>query len=132
MLSIPLDAIREVVVNAFVHASYETSGVNFKIASLDDPIEVESPGTLLPGVTLEDILRGVSIVRNLTISRFSRELGMVEQGGTGIPSVVEALAERGLPAPTIEELPGRLLVTIPIPLHRPSIDPRPGTVRGGG
>ena len=29
VLSIPLDAIREIVVNAFVHASYETSGVNF-------------------------------------------------------------------------------------------------------
>ncbi|WP_168916543.1 ATP-binding protein [Microcella flavibacter] len=132
VLSIPLDAIREVVVNAFVHASYETSGVNFKIAFLDDRIEVESPGTLLPGVTVEDIFRGVSVVRNPTIARFYRELGLVEQWGTGIPSVIEALAERGLPAPTIEELPGRLLVTIPIPLHRPSIDPRPGTVRGGG
>jgi ATP-dependent DNA helicase RecG len=83
-------------------------------------------------VTIEDILRGVSVVRNPTIARFYRELGLVEQWGTGIPSVVQALAERGLPAPTIEELPGRLLVTIPIPLHRPSISPRPGTARGGG
>ena len=77
-------AIRDVVVNAFVHASYETSGVNFQIAFLDNRIEVASPGTLLPGVTVEEIHRGVSVVRNPTIARFYRELGLVEQWGTGI------------------------------------------------
>jgi predicted HTH transcriptional regulator len=132
VLSIPLDAIREVLINAFVHASYETSGVNFKVAFLDDRIEVESPGTLMPGVTVEDVLSGVSVIRNPTIARVYREMGLIEQWGTGIPSVVDELAERGLPAPSIDEKPGRLIVTIPIPLHRPSIKPHPGTVRGSG
>jgi predicted HTH transcriptional regulator len=86
----------------------------------------------MPGVTVEDVLSGVSVIRNPTIARAYREMGLIEQWGTGIPSVVEDLAERGLPAPAIEENPGRLVVTIPIPLHRPSIEPRPGTVRGGG
>ena len=81
---------------------------------------------------MDDILRGVSVVRNPTIARFYRELGLIEQWGTGIPSVIESLAERGLPAPTFQERPGRVLVTIPIPLHRPSIEPSPGTQRGGG
>jgi predicted HTH transcriptional regulator len=128
--SIPIDAIREVVINALVHASYSAKGSPIRVAFCDDRIEVDSPGGLLPGITVEDMVRGVSAIRNPTIARVFAEMDLVERWGTGIPGVFAAVAEDGLPAPEIAELPNAIRFTIFIKNHRPQIDPTPGTTRG--
>lgn len=55
--SVPLVAIREAIVNAVVHADYAQFGSPIRIAILDDRIEIENPGLLLVGLTIEDILQ---------------------------------------------------------------------------
>lgn len=80
---------------------------------------------MLPGLTVDSITSRVSRVRNPVIARFFREMGYIEQWGTGLPGVIRKLRERDLPAPGFEERPGQLLVTIPIPVHRPSVEPHP-------
>lgn len=42
---------------------------------------VENPGILLPGMTIEDMKQGVSRIRNPVIARVFRELGLIEQWG---------------------------------------------------
>jgi predicted HTH transcriptional regulator len=127
--SVSLGVIRELVVNAIAHASYSEIGTPIRVAFFDDRIEVESPGGLLPGVTPETMLAGVSEIRNPAITRVLHEMGLMEQWGSGFPGVVRELAERGLPAPEVQELPASVRVSVPIPNHMPRIAPTPGTTR---
>lgn len=51
--SIPLGILREVVINALVHADYSQRGAPIRIAFFDDRIEIENPGILMPGMELQ-------------------------------------------------------------------------------
>ncbi|MDD5030869.1 MAG: ATP-binding protein [Rhodoferax sp.] len=53
-----------------------------RVSFFDDRIEVESPGILLPGMTIEDMRQGVSKIRNHVIARVFRELNLIEQWGS--------------------------------------------------
>lgn len=107
--------LREVVINALVHADYSHRGSPIRVAFFDNRIEIESPGLLLPGLTVEDIKQGVSQIRNPVIARVFRELELVEQWGSGIPGIFRIAKAENLPEPTIEELAGRVRFTIPLP-----------------
>ena len=113
--SIPVNILREVVINALVHADYSHRGTPIRVAFFDNRIEVESPGLLLPGLTIEDIKQGVSQIRNPVIARVFRELDLIEQWGSGIPGIFRQVAAENLPEPTIEELAGRIRFTVPLP-----------------
>jgi ATP-dependent DNA helicase RecG len=82
--SLPPVALREAVVNAVVHADYAQRGAPIRVAIFDDRVEVESPGLLPPGLTVDDLRRGVSKLRNRVIGRVFQELGLIEQWGSGI------------------------------------------------
>lgn len=110
--AVPPAALREMLVNAFVHADYSQRGGPIRVAVFDDRIEVENPGILLPGLTLEDLRDGVSRVRNRTVARVFKELGLVEQWGTGVQKMLAACAAQGLPAPEFAEFGFRFRVTI--------------------
>ena len=116
--SIPIEPIREVIVNALVHASYAERSTPIRIGFYDDRIQVDSPGLLLPGMTI-DTMRRVSRLRNPTLARIFREAGIMEQWGTGVQRVFEQVAEAGLPEPIIEEVQDRVRVTIYVPSHAP-------------
>ncbi|SDM73438.1 ATP-binding protein [Actinomyces ruminicola] len=117
--SIPIEPIREVIVNALVHASYAERGTPIRIGFYDDRIQVDSPGLLLPGMTI-DSMRRVSRLRNPALARIFREAGIMEQWGTGVQRVFEQVAEAGLPEPVIEEIQDRVRVTIYVPSHDPA------------
>jgi hypothetical protein len=67
------------------------------------------------GLTIEDIKRGVSQLRNPVIARVFRELELVEQWGSGIPGIFRQAAAEKLPTPLIEELAGRIRFTVTLP-----------------
>jgi len=79
--SIPLGILREVVINALVHSDYSQRGAPIRITFLDDRIEVESMGILLPGLTIEEMKQGTSRIRNHVIARVFREINLIEQWG---------------------------------------------------
>ena len=112
--SIPLSMLREVVINALVHADYSQRGAPVRVVFLDDRIEVENPGILLPGLTLDDVKQGFSKIRNTVIARVFRELRLIEQWGTGVPRIFAEAAVLGLPEPRIEEIGMRVRFTIPL------------------
>lgn len=110
--SVPLVAIREAILNAVVHADYAQSGSPIRVAIFDDRIEIENPGLLPFGLTIEDILQGVSKMRNRVIGRVFRELHLIEQWGSGIQRMTAACQEAGLPAPAFEEIGTHFRTTI--------------------
>jgi len=102
--TMPLVALREAIVNAIVHADYAQSGAPIRVAVFDDRIEIENPGLLPLGLTIEDIQKGVSKLRNRVIGRVFHELGLIEQWGSGIQRMTAACREAGLPTPVFEEI----------------------------
>ncbi len=102
--SIPLTILREAVVNAVVHADYSQKGAPIRISFFDDRIEIENPGILLPGMTIEDVKQGVSKIRNRVIARVFRELDLIEQWGSGVRRMFKEAEALGLPEPEIIEI----------------------------
>jgi len=119
--SIPLNILREAIINALVHSDYSQKGAPIRISFYDDRIEVENPGVLLPGLTIEDIKQGISRLRNRVIGRIFKELGLIEQWGIGIRRMFSEAESLGLPEPKLEEIGMRYRCTIYLKsLHSPN------------
>jgi predicted HTH transcriptional regulator len=110
--NLPLAAIREAVINAVVHADYEQNGAPIRLAIFDDRIEIENPGLLKFGLTIDDIKRGVSKLRNRVIGRVFHKLGLIERWGSGIGRIIESCKEAGFDEPVFEEIGTHFRVTI--------------------
>jgi ATP-dependent DNA helicase RecG len=89
-----------------------SKGAPIRIALFDDRIEIENPGLLPFGLTIEDIMQGVSKLRNRVIGRVFHELHLIEQWGSGIQRMTAACQEAGLEAPKLEEIGMHFRVTI--------------------
>lgn len=110
--SIPVSILREVLVNALVHSDYSLRGTPIRVAFFDDRIDVESPGHLMPGMTVEDMKSGISRIRNPVIARVFRELQLVEQWGSGVKRIFDDAREQGLPEPCITEIATGIRFTV--------------------
>jgi len=110
--NLPPAAVREAIINAVVHADYGQRGAPIRISIFDDRLEVENPGLLPFGLTVEDLRHGISKLRNRVIGRVFHELGLIEQWGSGIQRMTAACREAGLAAPQLEEIGTRFRVTI--------------------
>jgi len=109
---IPLEALREIVINSVIHADYSQIGGPLRLALYDDRLEVENPGLLPAGVTVEDLKQGISKPRNRVIARFFHELNLVEQWGSGVRRMTDACLAAGLPEPEFEEIATHFRVTL--------------------
>ena len=110
--SVPPLALREAVINAVVHADYAQRGAPIRVAIFDDRVEIENPGLLPPSLTVDDLRRGVSKLRNRVMGRVFQKLGLIEQWGSGIQRMSSACRDAGLPAPLLEEIGTRFRVTL--------------------
>ncbi len=110
--SIPKIALRETIINAVVHADYSLTGAPIRISIFDDRIEVENPGLLAIGLTIDDIVSGVSKLRNRVIARVFNELRLIEQWGSGIQRIISSCESMGLRLPLFEEIGNRFKVTL--------------------
>ena len=102
----PYEAIREAVVNAVVHRDYSRSGETVRVFMFPDRVEVRSPGGLLPGITLDDLvaMRITSNPRNQVLAGFLRDIpGYMERVGSGIRFMIKEMREMGLPDPEFSE-----------------------------
>ncbi len=103
----PIEAIREMVVNAIVHRDYSIRGQNIRVFMFDDRIEIYTPGGLPKGISLEKIRKGESQtkLRNPVIVEVFKDLGgrYVEKLGTGIRKIIIAGKAHGVPAPFFDD-----------------------------
>jgi predicted HTH transcriptional regulator len=100
------EALREAVVNAIVHRDYSRIGETVRVFMYADRVEVRSPGGLLPGITLEDLvsMRVRSVPRNPVLAGYLRDLpGYMERIGSGIRFMVSEMRRMELPDPEFTE-----------------------------
>lgn len=79
----PLDAVREALLNAFVHRDW-TRSLEVEVVNYDDRIEVTSPGALQNSMTIEKMLAGQRSPRNPIIVEIMRDYGYIEARGMGV------------------------------------------------
>lgn len=82
-------ALKEAVLNAFVHNDYTTE-VPPKFEIFEDRIEITSTGSLPDGLSKEEFFEGFSVPRNKELMRIYKDLGLVEQLGSGVPRILES------------------------------------------
>jgi ATP-dependent DNA helicase RecG len=109
---IPVDAMREILVNALIHRDYTIAGGAVSLALYDDRVEVWSAGTFPKGIT-PAMLTGThqSVQRNPIIAEVFHRAGLIEKWGRGTNRVIESCIESGIAAPTFEEITGAAVVT---------------------
>ena len=109
--SLPPEALREALANAFCHRDYSIGGGSVAVAMYDDRVEVTSSGGLHFSLTVDDLFRPhESLPWNPLIARVFYLRGVVEQWGRGIERMVELMAAAGLARPEIESAGGAVTV----------------------
>ena len=98
---LPLDAVREAVINAVVHRDYFLAGSHTVIEIFDDRVEISNPGGLPRGLSERDFGRR-AVRRNQLIASLLHRIDFVENMGTGINKIRTLLKVAGLPAPHFE------------------------------
>jgi ATP-dependent DNA helicase RecG len=91
----PMEALRQLVRNAIMHRSYETTNTPVRVYWFDDRIEIHNPGGPFGVVTPENFGQpGVADYRNPNLAEALRALGYVQRFGAGIAIARKALGER--------------------------------------
>ncbi|WP_341372036.1 ATP-binding protein [Youngiibacter fragilis] len=92
MRDYPPEAIREALLNAIVHREYSYRG-SILISIFDNRIEFVTIGGLVNGITIEDIMLGVSVPRNEHLAGIFDLLKLIEAYGTGILKINDSYGQ---------------------------------------
>jgi ATP-dependent DNA helicase RecG len=116
----PLEAVREVIVNAVLHRDYShvTRGTQIQVELHPDRLVVRSPGSLYGPVRVEDLgTEGVSSSRNGYLANLLADTYLprsdrlvAENRASGIPAMIRELRRSGLGRPIFRNLPSRFEV----------------------
>lgn len=98
----PYEAIREALINAIAHRDYDIEGTPIMISIFDDRVEILSPGSLLPGMKINEI-EGQHRARNRKICDIFHQTRDMERFGTGISKMKELMEDHGLSEPKFYE-----------------------------
>ncbi len=89
----PVEALREVMVNALAHRDW-TRSVDIEVSIYSDRLEVISPGALQNSMTVEKMIAAQRSPRNPLIVEVLRDYGYVDARGMGIRTKVIPLMRR--------------------------------------
>lgn len=108
----PEVAVREAVINAVAHRDYSryVRGSHVRIRLFADRLEIQSPGGLYGNVT-EETLEHEQSTRNPTLIRLMEDLRLVENRGSGIGTMIEAMRAANLEPPRFKDNRSSFLVT---------------------
>lgn len=98
---IPLDVLREAVVNALMHRDYSIRGTQVMVEVHDDRVEIVNPGGLPKGLSIRK-LGNMSVRRNEIVADLFSRMHMVERTGMGIRKMRTAMLAAGLKEPEFE------------------------------
>lgn len=104
-------AVREAVVNAFMHRDYQSTGT-VQIEHSSTRLAVTSPGSFVLGVTPENILTVSSRPRNPALAAVIRQLGLAETAGVGVDRMYAEMVKVGHQPPTFAGDQFRVTVTL--------------------
>lgn len=107
----PTEAVREALLNALVHRDYAFRDSTL-VSVFDDRIEFVSIGGLVRGITLEDMMLGISVARNRNLAAVFYRLALIEAYGTGIPKMMRSYEEYTV-RPEIRATDNAFKITLP-------------------
>ena len=107
----PIEGIREALTNAIAHANYEVTGSRIFVAIYDNRLEIQNPGIMPPGMSIEQFKAGVSRIRNPVIAKTLGQLELIEEWGSGYKRIKDACEAGDYPLPKWEEFGSALRVT---------------------
>ncbi len=109
----PIMALREAIINAMAHRNYEDTSRKIHVELFADRVEVISPGLLPQGVTLDQLRSGKlqPCSRNPVLAQGLRLLGLMEELGTGVMRMKQAMREHGLKPPEFAYRDGHFVAT---------------------
>ena len=109
---VPLDALREILLNAVMHRDYSHYSGHVAIVIFDDRIEIRSYGRLPTGITVKQLSgKHDSKPVNPSIAEAFHRTGAVEVWGRGTNRVIAACEKHGAAPPVFEEDQGFVHVT---------------------
>ncbi|MDZ4764435.1 MAG: ATP-binding protein [Chloroflexota bacterium] len=110
-LEYPIEAARELVINAVAHRDYSISGDGIRLYIYRGRMEVTSPGGLPGPVTIENI-KDERFSRNPVIVQVLSDMQFIERLGYGVDRVYDLMHARRLRAPEFNETAGGFRVTL--------------------
>lgn len=99
----PKIALREALLNAFLHRDFRVSGVTL-LKQYKDRIEITNPGNFIGGITENNILHHPSKTRNPHLADLMDKLKLVNRSNLGVPRIYKALLSEGKEPPQYREI----------------------------
>lgn len=99
----PQSAIQQILYNAVLHRSYESTNAPIRVYWFNDRIEINSPGGPYGNVTSENFGNpGITDYRNPNLADVLKTFGFIQAFGRGIATARREMALNGNPAPEFE------------------------------
>ena len=100
----PQEALREAIANAVAHRDYSpyVRGSYVQIRLFADRLEIQSPGGLFGNVTEENLEEEHS-TRNARLMRMMEDMHIVENRGSGIKAMLQAMRDANLEPPRFDD-----------------------------
>ena len=115
-LEIPVEALREAIINALCHRSYDSISGSVSLAIYDDRLEIENPGRLPVGITPDNIKESHdSKPFNPIIAETLYKCTWLESWGSGVDRMVNACKADNAQEPFYELRPGGLAIVFKRP-----------------
>lgn len=121
-VSYPQAAMREALVNAVYHRSYERDcSEAMRIGLYPDRMEITSYPGPVPGIEKHHLDGSTPLpqvpARNRRIGEFLKMLKLAERWGTGLPKVRHAMKQNGSPPPIFDFDSARTYFRVTLPVH---------------
>lgn len=110
----PIEAVRELVLNALIHRDYSphTLGMPIQLQLFDDRLVIANPGGLYGRIRIDELGKTQPDTRNPVIATSMETLHETENRYSGIPTVRRLMAERGMEPPLFESTRGEFRATL--------------------
>lgn len=107
----PEAAVREGISNALCHRDFRL-GEPVLIEHSPDMLLITSPGPLVSGVTLDNIITTPARPRNPALARAARMLGLAEETGRGVDRMIREMVRSGHRPPEFSETDGNVRLAL--------------------
>lgn len=99
----PKIALREALLNAFVHRDYRIPG-SVMLKHYKDKLIITNPGNFIGGISRSNILHHPPVARNLHLADLMDRLRLVNRSNLGVPRIYKSLLIEGKEPPQYNEI----------------------------
>lgn len=110
----PMEAVREIVLNALIHRDYSihTEGIPIQILLFKNRLEVKNPGGLYGRFRIDQIGKAQPDTRNPVIATMMEDMSLTENRYSGIPTIQRSMKQFGLKEPIFDDARSYFSVTL--------------------